>query len=204
MDPISVMVRKLMDNTNLGVYILDRNKLGGIFKEKFSNHPAYENNYCGVYWLYDKDEIVYIGFSENLLSRIKQHATTKKVWDKAKTMVIEDKKIARGVEKTLLLNFITRYNSSTHKMVYEDRISRGEQIVIHQYNNFKVYVNRVIWWYKYYKDCDRDVLMKSGACIVYALDRIDMYRGYINLSYKEYEDNFKLRLKGEKHDMFMI
>jgi len=199
MDPISVTVKKLMDDTNLGVYIMGRDKL---IQPYYS--ISYKDNYCGVYWLYDGDEIVYIGFSEDLLTRLKSHARSRKKWYRAKSVIINDPKIARSVESTLLLNFATRYNSPKNRMAYRERMDKGLPVAIYPYKNFKNHLNRMIFWFKYYEGYSREELMVFGIGIADAFDRKDIYIKYADVTYEEYEKNFKLRLLGEKQDMYMV
>ena len=64
----------------------------------------------GVYFLYDKGELVYIGQSKNILARIYQHKD--KVFDTFGYLEIEDEKKRNNKEIDLIMQHSPKYNKS--------------------------------------------------------------------------------------------
>ena len=65
----------------------------------------------GVYFLYEGDNLVYIGRSSNLIKRIKSHISRNRFhWDKVKSVVTPDKRLSVDIEHALLMNFPTPNN----------------------------------------------------------------------------------------------
>lgn len=82
-------------------------------------HPEYKNK--GVYFLYDNEELVYIGMSINILNRVNSHVREKKMtFNKIKIVHTNfmDKKGIFDLESKLInkhnprYNFTTQYDSS--------------------------------------------------------------------------------------------
>lgn len=194
------MVKNLLDNDNFIAYVLYREKLASVYHTADFKKKR-DKRHCGVYCLYDGDELVYIGFSENLISRVKSHINTHKKWDRARVFVIDEVKIARGVETTLLLNFKTRYNSFKNRTCFNKRMEKGLPVADSMYRNFISRINRMVGLYRLYESNNIEV---NGSYIKHVLEKKEIYSQYVNVTYEEYEKNFKLRLAGKKHDMYMI
>lgn len=64
----------------------------------------------GVYFLYDKGELVYVGQSKNILARIHQHKD--KVFDTFNYLEIEDEKKRNDKEIDLIMQHTPKYNKS--------------------------------------------------------------------------------------------
>ena len=65
----------------------------------------------GVYFLYEGDNLVYIGRSSNLIKRIKSHISRNRFhWDKVKSVVTPDKRLSVDIEHAILMNFPTPNN----------------------------------------------------------------------------------------------
>lgn len=64
----------------------------------------------GVYFLYDKGELVYIGQSKNILVRIYQH--NDKVFDTFDYLEIQDEKKRNDKEIDLIMQHTPKYNKS--------------------------------------------------------------------------------------------
>lgn len=159
------------------------------------NYNIYYNKdkYIGIYWLYDGDEVVYIGYSRNLLSRLTSHASpsSNKVWDKVKIILLNDLKIARSVERTLLLNIQTKYNNTNYNKGYT---------AITRYKAFKNEIKCAFKYYNIYSTLNHKEV--PPGCVEY-INNIDWYRTYADISFEEYEENFKLKLKGLKHNLLI-
>ena len=72
---------------------------------------------AGVYFLYDKDELVYIGTSENILSRIGQHIAQKvKIFDRFEVFPTGGKFDRYKLESFLIQLFKPKYNVAPGKI----------------------------------------------------------------------------------------
>jgi predicted GIY-YIG superfamily endonuclease len=108
------MMEELINNKN----IKERN-LSYYIKSNWKNTYCKHGNWItqkekGVYFLYDKCKLVYIGYSLNLHSRIKQHSCKSaiKVWDTAiyYRYKFANKKELLLIEKELIEFFKPSYN----------------------------------------------------------------------------------------------
>ena len=196
---IKTILKNILDKDKLNIYI--GNKLLSNYNSYYVNYGGnynyniYQNKdkYIGVYWLYDKDEVVYIGYSRNLINRITSHASpsSDKVWDKIKIVLFDNLKIARSVERTLLLNIQTKYNNINFNKGYTAQT---------RYKAFKKEIKSAIKYYHTY------VILDNGevppGCVEY-INNIDWYKTYVDISFEEFEENFNLKLKGLKHDLLI-
>lgn len=69
---------------------------------------------CGCYFLFDNDEIVYVGQSVNILSRILSH--TDKKFNKISYVEL-DKDDLNVTEMTYIIMLCPKYNSNKHKKI---------------------------------------------------------------------------------------
>jgi hypothetical protein len=206
-DDVSSMIKTVLDDKNIGVYIVSRGSFDSSMYNPMSYSLRYTRNiYCGVYWLFDKDEVVYIGFSEDLRTRLRSHSSdsSKKEWDRAKVVLVDSPRIARAVESTLLLNFKTRYNSPRSILRWTDKVPGDTTRSYNAYNNFRGRVNMILKFYGQYGHLSKEELANIGIGLVYAFEDIELYRKHANTTFEQYVENFKLKLKGQKHDLFLI
>jgi predicted GIY-YIG superfamily endonuclease len=196
---IKTILKNILDEDRLKIYIgnkmiSDYNYYYVNYGGKYSyNIYVNKNKYIGVYWLYDGNEIVYIGYSKNLINRMTAHVSqsSDKVWDKVKIILFDNIKIARSVERTLLLNIQTKYNSPKFNKGYTAES---------RYKAFKDEIKSAIKYYNIYSTLYW--LEVAPGCVEY-INNIDWYRRYADMSFEEYEENFNLKLKGLKHDLLI-
>jgi len=68
-------------------------------------------NDCGVYVLYDNEDIVYVGYSKKLYRRIRQQCSNKKIeWTTYKKYVIGNREQSLLIEKYLIGLYEPKYN----------------------------------------------------------------------------------------------
>ena len=196
---IKTILKNILDTDKLNIYI--GNKVMSNYNYYYINYGGnynyntYHNKdkYIGVYWLYDGSEIVYIGHSGNLLNRITSHISpsSDKVWNKVKIILFDNLKIARSVERTLLLNIHTKYNNTNYNKGYTAK------------SRYKAFKNEIKYAFKYHKIYSilnhREI---PPGCVEY-INNIDWYRTYADMSFEEYEENFNLKLKGLKHNLLI-
>ena len=198
---ISTILKNILDQDRLNIYVGYKVmsqygyycvNYGGLYDYNIKHYKA---RYCGVYWLYDGDEVVYIGHSKDIVSRLRTHISSNKVWDKVKIVLIDDPKIARSVERTLLLNIDTRYN--------DPKFNRGYTAKT-RYKALKSDVKMALMYYAMYSHLNKEeILDRAGVGVLHIIANIDFYRKYANISFQEYEKNFNLKLKGLKHDLLI-
>ena len=184
---INQFIKRILDKKEIKVYIFNKKNIENDTLE------IKRKKYCGIYWLLNNEEIVYIGQSQDLLCRIRSHTYTNKIWNKVKCIEIENPKMARWVEITLLKNFNTKYNNKK----FVDRISaRSRFLTFRWYVNFycKMYIDKKSKQKKYYKE-HYDCLKKVDISLYLKLWEMDFY---------EFEDNFNKMLRGEKFDINKI
>jgi hypothetical protein len=194
---IKTILKNILDKDKIKIYI--GNKVMSNYNYYYVNYGGkysyntYHNKdkYIGVYWLYDGNEIVYIGHSKNLITRITSHVSSDKVWDKVKIILFDNVKIARSVERTLLLNIQTKYNSPKFNKGYTAES---------RYKAFKNEIKSALKYYDIYSRLNKKKI--PLGCVEY-INNIDWYRTYVDMSFEEYEENFNLKLKGLKHDLLI-
>lgn len=198
---ISTILKNILDQDKLNVYVgyKKMSYYGGYYEVNYGGLYNYNTKYpqvryCGVYWLYDGDEVVYIGHSSNIVSRVRSHVSSGKVWDKVKIVLLDDLKIAISVERTLLLNIETKYNNPKFNRGYTARS---------RYRSLKSSIRMALIWYGMYSHLSKDEMLDIGPGLLDAINNIDFYRKYVGMSFKEYEENFNLKLKGLKHDLLI-
>lgn len=71
-----------------------------------------EGNVSGVYFLYDQDELVYIGKGWNCLLRVAEHTRkdSNKIFTSWKFIHIEDKSEYTSMERDLIQRYRPKYN----------------------------------------------------------------------------------------------
>jgi hypothetical protein len=195
---IRIILENILENDKLNIYT--GNNVMSYYDYHYVNHCGFyvkpdKVKYCGVYWLYDRDEVVYIGYSGNIISRIRSHILSSKVWDKVKLILFDDLNIAKSVERTLLLNIQTKYNNPNFNRGYTAKS---------RYMNFKRDINMGLKLYGMYSHLsDGEILENVGVGVLNYINNIDLYRTYANISFQEYEKNFNLKLKGLKHNLLI-
>lgn len=197
---IKTILKNILYEDSLNIYVGNRVLSNDNFcyidwGVEYYKYNKYYNNtkYIGVYWLCYSNEVVYIGYSKNLISRISSHTTSSsdKVWDKVKIILFDDEKIARSVERTLLLNIQTKYNDPNFNKGYT---------VNTRYKSFK---SKVRFMIKYYNLCSSFSKEEMPIGCKECINNIDFYKTYANMSFEEYEENFNLKLKGLKHNLLI-
>jgi hypothetical protein len=194
---IKTILKNILDKDKIKIYI--GNKLKSEYSHYYVNYGGKysyniyhnKNKYIGVYWLCYGDEAVYIGHSGNITSRIYSHISSDKVWSKVKIILFDNIKIARSVERTLLLNIQTKYNNPKFNKGYTAES---------RYKVFKNEIKHAIKYFNIYSTLNKkDVPIGIKEYI----NNIDWYRRYADMSFEEYEENFNLKLKGLKHDLLI-
>jgi hypothetical protein len=181
------IIKNILDVKHINVYLFNKNNL------EYEISKIKPKKYSGVYWLLNNEEIVYIGQSNNLLSRIRSHIYTNKIWNRAKCVEIENTKLTRWVEISLLKNIDTKYNNNK----FVDRITaKSRFITFREHLNFycKVYVDKKSGRKKYKK------------YMYNCLNRVDiiLYLKLWEMDFCEFEENFNKMLRGEKFDINKI
>lgn len=166
-------IKSLLDNNNIPVYILYKGN-----EYQYSNYLyKYKNRITGVYWLLDGDEIVYIGYSTNLISRIKSHTNTKE-WTKAKFVIINDKRLSYLIEFALLKKYTPKYND----IKYINRITVN--------NRFRLYKEHRNLWIKVYNDKINKIYRYRDFYSRLKEERVQSLIANRYLTFEEYSENF--------------
>lgn len=110
------MIEKFVDDKQ---YPISRNgEIPEITKETITSsaskylHPG--EPYCGIYFLILDDEIVYVGQSRDIKSRISQHSKTDKFWDKFFYILCERDQLNK-LESHYINQFKPKYNIAIPK-----------------------------------------------------------------------------------------
>ena len=202
---IKTILKNILDTNKLNIYI--GYKISNTYNNyteyvvKYHKHHNYENHYyrnntkyTGVYWLCDGDEVVYIGYSRNLISRIYTHriSSSNKIWDKVKIILIDDT-IARSVERTLLLNINTKYNNPKFNEGYtaENRYKEFKNTIKFALKFYNLYITENIHY--------NELPVGAKNCI----DNIQFYKKYADMPFEQYKENFNLKLNGLKHNLLI-
>ena len=95
-----------------------------IKKENINNDlHKYDEIYC-VYLLIDESEIIYIGCSQNIYKRLKQHKYQKE-FKHVDIIACNDERKARRIEHELIFKFKPKFNTfGKDKLIPEPRIRR--------------------------------------------------------------------------------
>ena len=98
--------REILDNKKRKENIKNKIKKG----IKLSPQDASDDD-TYIYALYDKEVIVYIGITKDIIARIKQHKRTKKVFDNYKILkILNDRFYALKEENNLIKKHKPKYN----------------------------------------------------------------------------------------------
>jgi len=172
------IIRKHLKEEQLIVNKIKRDDSGRIIYKR-------SGKYIGVYWLMSGDDIVYIGYSGDLIQRLKSHSypETSKVknWDFAKCIIVNNKRLAKSIEFSLLVNIPTRYNSPRSFRKSDNLLGLFSS---HQsrINSTLIYLDELKTPNYYKKYYDKLIRLK-------------------NMSYDEFVVNYELRIKGEPCDL---
>lgn len=84
-------------------------------KKQMKQSNTLQHGYTAVYALYDRDEIVYVGVTNNLERRIKQHRGSDKVFDRYEMLQAHvDRFYAVRQEHQLIEEHCPKYNKSRY------------------------------------------------------------------------------------------
>ena len=90
----------------------------------------------GVYWLMNKDEVVYIGRSKEIMVRLTNHSRSKFTWDTSKFVIVDDEITRNNLEFGLIRMTPTKYNNRNSVKVpknfltlYKNTINKYKRIV---------------------------------------------------------------------------
>jgi hypothetical protein len=175
------------------VYIFNKENIDdNFFYIRLKNYR--QEKYCGVYWLYDGEEIVYIGYSTNLITRIKSHIcmSSNKKWDKVKCVNIGDKRLSKALEFSLLRNIDTRYNNK----LAVDKI--GVE------SSFKRFRGVFDFWFEIYEDKKNGIGAYKEFYSRLKECNIETYLKHKAVTFKEFSDNFNRMVRGEKFNKVII
>lgn len=172
------IIRKHLRDEQLVVNKIKRDDNGRIIYKS-------SGKYIGVYWLMSGDEIVYIGYSNNLTQRLKSHSypETAKVknWDSAKCIVVNNTGLAKSIEFALLVNIPTRFNSP-RSFRQSDNLLGMFSSHQSQINSTLMYLDELKTPNYYKKYYDKLIQLK-------------------NMCYDEFVLNYELRMKGEPNNL---
>lgn len=94
------------------------------YKEILSSKREFKESYL-IYALIDKDEIVYIGQSTNILVRISSHLTSKKIFDSWSLVenlgIYTTSKEVNRLEEKYIKKFLPKYNK-IHNTEYQKKV----------------------------------------------------------------------------------
>lgn len=147
-----------LSNWNGRVYKVARNEL-----KEFSNRPDADNT--GIYFLFGKDEYnndtIYIGESENILTRIKQHINDVDYWNDFITVISKDNVLNKAHVKYLENNFYNlalksgRANVTNNNIPTRSSVSEYDEAMLLEFiENTKLLVNSL--GYKVFETFDND------------------------------------------------
>lgn len=107
----------------------------------------------GVYFLFGEDEIndkplIYIGESENIIMRLKQHLESRDYWNEAITFISKDSNLNKAHIKYLENQFYSiakecnRYSIDNNNIPKKSSVSEAEEAELHEFiYNAKILVN---------------------------------------------------------------
>ena len=75
---------------------------------------------CGVYFLYYKKKLVYVGVSYNIAVRLNQHQNSKKIWDEVRYIIEPDYYKAIVIENYYLDKYNPHFNIAGSKLKYHE------------------------------------------------------------------------------------
>lgn len=169
------IIREHIPNKPLIINKIKRDSNGKIIHKR-------NGKFIGVYWLILGNEIVYIGYSKNLISRLKSHSNSKsKNWDSARCVVIDDSSLSKSIEFALLVNVPTKYNS--------DRAIKRSENLPQLYSSHSCKINSILMY-----------LNKDKTPIFYE----KYYKKLIelkNMSFEDFVMNYELRMSGKPNKL---
>ena len=106
--------------------------LKAIFEHKINSLPRFgdvSNRKSGCYFLYDEDELVYIGQSQDIDSRIGVHLKeAKKKFTSYSFLIVNDESDRRILERGLINTYLPFYNNDPLTQKIRSEINQFEQI----------------------------------------------------------------------------
>lgn len=87
----------------------------------------------GIYFLYEKDSIVYIGKSKNILARVGQHLSLPRYKNVTKVTYFKYKKDLDYIEYLLIKLFSPKYNSQISRYEKSPHIAEISDKIINDY-----------------------------------------------------------------------
>jgi hypothetical protein len=159
------------------------------------NNPIYQTNtQSGVYCLMKLDsitkecEITYVGFSNNLITRIKNHTPYGKdckKWNYCIGITVESEKRAREVETCLIIKFKPQHNNPK-TWINPLKLKSGRK----QYNDYLNRINKVLQQ-KIKRLSESDVKLK-------------LLNKHARINYPDWETQQLNRLNGQPHKLLII
>lgn len=177
---IDTTIRKHLGNNFVSSvdYRNEINERGGYAKVKTYKPDHSGVYYVGVYFLYNKDELVYIGYTRGVHKRITNHRWGNFEWTKVRYVCIGDELKAKKLEFALLVTNNTKYNSPRY---IEKRVIK----------DLKSY-----WWTK-----------KSflSTAVLYCKKSLkEPYQKMLDMSYEDFEKQYRLKMSGDPHDLAIV
>jgi hypothetical protein len=179
MSGINITIKKHLGSKFVSsVDYRDKINLRGHPKFKWYKPDHSGVSYVGVYFLYDKNELVYIGYTADVYKRVANHRSGFFKWTKVRYVDVGDELKARKLEFALLVTNKTKYNSPK----YVER-----RVIKDPYN---------YWWRQ------RGILSET---VKYSVKRLKPhYQKMLDMSFEEFEEQYKLKMSGEPHDLAII
>jgi hypothetical protein len=143
----------------------------------------------GVYWLMDKDEVVYIGRSKEIMVRLTNHSRSKYIWDTCKFVIVDNELTRNNLEFALIRINHTRYNNRNSVKVP---------------NNFlSLYKNSINKYKRIIKDIDSFIetepIQGYKGVLKDVVDSKPVYERLIKLDYTKWFEEYCKKLDGKRH-----
>lgn len=87
-------------------------------------------NTSGVYFLFNGDELVYVGQASSIGSRLNAHAKSKKPWNRCAWIVVDDQEIKNHLEAVYINDHYPLHNKRTEVLPKGVKRKRCEKIVV--------------------------------------------------------------------------
>ena len=143
----------------------------------------------GVYWLMDKDEVVYIGRSKEIMVRLTNHSRSKFIWDTSKFVIVDNELVRNNLEFGLIRMNHTRYNNRNSVKVPKNFLTL--------YNNSMNKYKRTIKDIKEFIESEPPQGYKGILKDV--VDSLPLYEGLIKLDYTKWFEEYSKKLDGKRH-----
>ena len=145
----------------------------------------------GVYWLMDKDEVVYIGRSKEIMVRLTNHSRSKFIWDSSKFVIVDNELTRNNLEYALIRLNHTRYNNRNSVKVPK--------------NFYTLYKNSMNKYKRIIKDIDSFIETEPPqgykGILKDLVDSKPLYERLIKLEYVNWFEEYSKKLEGKRHKL---